>query len=252
MFKYCDPDANTFDSVVKFKNFEDIDKEYIKLDNDIGYWIFDTPFLDNQSFHKFRSTVSNFPICKNNNLDSNNDPNPFDTIHIPAWLHKDICFILRDFYLCEINNQIQDPTIFEWGNIFFSKNSRPIKAYRIPHRDYDNGIVGNLWFTNHKKRTSGTKFYKYMGNNINGEYEFVVNPSHKCYDDYQDLLKQGRNSKWFNFDDSELHRWGFEYLGMADSIENTMTVYKSNICHLAYIEDEVKFRWSHTFAFAHR
>ena len=136
--------------------------------------------------------------------------------------------------------------------MIFSGKSRPIKAYRIPHRDYDNGIVGNLWFTNHKKGTSGTKFYKYIGNNINGEYEFVVNPSHKCYDDYQDLLKQGRNSKWFNFDDSELHRWGFEYLGMADSIENTMTVYKSNICHLAYIEDEVKFRWSHTFAFAHR
>ena len=68
MFNYCDPDANTFDSVVKFKNFVDIDKEYIKLDNDVGYWVFDTPFLDNISFHKFRSTVSNFPICKNNNF----------------------------------------------------------------------------------------------------------------------------------------------------------------------------------------
>ena len=44
------PDANTFDSVVKFKNFVDIDKEYIKLDNDVGYWVFDTPFLDNISF----------------------------------------------------------------------------------------------------------------------------------------------------------------------------------------------------------
>ena len=45
MFNYCDPDANTFDSVVKFKNFVDIDKEYIKLDNDVGYWVFHTPIF---------------------------------------------------------------------------------------------------------------------------------------------------------------------------------------------------------------
>ena len=31
MFKYCDPDANTFDSVVKFKNFEEL-KNQIKID----------------------------------------------------------------------------------------------------------------------------------------------------------------------------------------------------------------------------
>ena len=148
--------------------------------------------------------------------------------------------------------QFKNPSIFEWGNVYYKEKSRPILAHRIPHRDYDKGLVGNLWFTNHNKGTSGTKFYKYIGNDINGEYEFAVNTDHKLYKEYQNLLKKGRNDSWFNFDDKELEKWGFEYLGMADCKENTMTVYRSNICHLAFIEEEVDFRWSHTFAFAHR
>ena len=65
------------------------------------------------------------------------------------------------------------------------------------------------------------------------------------------MLRKGRNDSWFNFDDKELQRFGFEYLGMADCVQNTMTVYKSDICHLAYVDKSVNFRWSHTYAFAH-
>ena len=264
MFKICEPDANNFSKIVEFKSVDQIDYEYVSLDKskDIGYWSFESPFVDYRSFEIFKKSVSNFPICKNNNLDNNFDPNPFDTIHIPAWLHKDICILLRDFYVKQFHNgywsleyaltQFKNPSIFEWGNVYYKEKSRPILAHRIPHRDYDKGLVGNLWFTNHNKGTSGTKFYKYIGNDINGEYEFAVNTDHKLYKEYQNLLKKGRNDSWFNFDYKELEKWGFEYLGMADCKENTMTVYRSNICHLAFIEEEVDFRWSHTFAFAHR
>ena len=260
-FKKCKPDANTFSQVIKFKNAKDIKHKYVSLDKDIGYWVVESPFA-NDTFEIYKELVSCFPISKDNNRDDNLDPNPFDTIHIPAWLHQDICLLLRDFYIAEVYNefwsldyalsQLKSPRVFEWGNVYFQDKAKPITAYRIPHMDYDKGLVGNLWFTNHEKGTTGTKFYKYIGGIVNGNYDFAVDPKHKLFDEYQDMFKKGRNDGWFNFDEKELQRFGFEYLGMSDCVQNTMTVYKSNICHLAYIDQSVKFRWSHTFAFAHQ
>jgi hypothetical protein len=60
-----------------------------------------------------------------------------------------------------------------------------------------------------------------------------------------------RASSWFNIADTELASWGFEYLGTAPTHEGTMTMYNSNVCHLAYISENVDFRWSHAFAFSH-
>tara|TARA_Y200000002_G_scaffold58962_1_gene44400 strand:- start:33039 stop:33827 length:789 start_codon:yes stop_codon:yes gene_type:complete len=259
-FKVCKPDANTFPNVVKFKNAKDIKHQYVSLDKDIGYWILQSPF-ENDTFELYKELVSCFPISKDNNRPDNPDPNPFDTIHIPDWLHKDICLLLRDFYIQQhfsghwsldyALNNFKNPRVFEWGNVYYKDRAKPIIGYRIPHIDYPQGMVGNLWFTNHEKGTSGTKFYKYIGNKLSGGYDFAVDPKHKLYDEYQDMLRQGRNNSWFNFDDKELQRFGFEYLGMADCVQNTMTVYKSDICHLAYVEKSVNFRWSHTYAFAH-
>ena len=97
-FKICYPDANTIDSVIKVKSLEDFNAEYFDLGEGIGYWIADNPFYDN-GFELFKGVVKSFPIVKDNNAEGNLDPNPFDTIHLPDWTYKHICFLLRDFYL---------------------------------------------------------------------------------------------------------------------------------------------------------
>ena len=122
-FKVCKPDANTFPNVVKFKNAKDIKHQYVSLDKDIGYWILQSPF-ENDTFELYKELVSCFPISKDNNRPDNPDPNPFDTIHIPDWLHKDICLLLRDFYIQQhfsghwsldyALNNFKNPRVFEW------------------------------------------------------------------------------------------------------------------------------------------
>jgi hypothetical protein len=250
-FKICYPDANSFDKIIKLKTFDDLDIKYIQLDKTIGYWISENPFQDN-GFELFKNLVATFPIQKDNNSIDNFDPNPFDTIHLPEWIYKDICFLVKEFYLKQSNIPIIDPQIHEWGNLYFKDRAKPISCWRIPHVDYALGMVANLWFSDHTPEDSGTKIYRYTGKMQEVIYDFQIDTTHKMHSRWKDLAESPtRNSKWTNMSDDELNSWGFECLGIAPSRQGTMTMYKSNVCHAAYISDNVDFRWSHTFAFSH-
>jgi hypothetical protein len=250
-FNICYPDANTFSSVIRLKKLKSWQTQYIKLDKDIGYWVTESPFEDD-GFELFRDLIAKFPIQKNNNDPNNFDPNPFDTIHVPEWIYKDLCFLIKDFYLQHTQTPIIDPQIHEWGNVYYREKAKPISCWRIPHIDYVHGMVANLWFTNLEPTHSSTKLYRYTGN-MHGEiYDFQINEHHKMHQEWKEMAENPiRTASWFNMSDSELGRWGFEYLGEAPTKEKTMTMYHSNICHSAYIDNTVDFRWSHAFAFSH-
>lgn len=252
-FKICYPDANHFNEVIKLKTLDNWQRNYIELDYGIGYWEAEHPFETDEMFDLFQNLIASFPIQKDNNHPSNFDPNPFDTIHVPEWISKDICFLLRDLHLKTFNGaDIIDPQIHEWGNVYFKEKARPIKCWRIPHIDYVHGIVGNLWFTDHDVSTSSTKLYKYHGIMSNELYDFQIDTRHPLHEEWKSKSEiPHRADSWFNLSDSELARWGFELLGSIPTKERTMTVYPSGVCHNPHITSDVDFRWSHAFAFSH-
>jgi hypothetical protein len=250
-FKRCYPDANSFDKVLKLKPLSEWQTEYVRLTDDIGYWVAESPFY-NDGLEIFKNLISTFPIQKDNNSEDNLDPNPFDTIHLPEWVYKNVCFMIRDFYIKETRPDILDPQIHEWGNVYFKNRARPISCWRIPHVDYHNGLVGNMWFTDHDIKDSSTKLYKYHGRIDKTVYDFQVDKHHKMHNEWKHLAETPtRAAAWFNLDDAELARWGFEYVGQVPTRKNTVTMYKANICHSAYVSENVDFRWSHAFAFSH-
>lgn len=250
-FKFCYPDANTFSKIIKIKPIEQFNPRYIKLDGDIGYWITDNPFEGN-GFDLFRDVVGSFPIQKDNNHPDNRDPNPFDTIHIPEWVSDNLVTVIEEFYRTRYEGEIFAAQVHEWGNVYFKERARPITCWRIPHIDYVHGLVANLWFTDHSIEDSGTKLYRYHGKMHNEIYDFQIDEKHKMHSAWKAIsTTPERADAWFNMPDDELQKWGFECVGIAPSKEGTMTMYRSNICHLAYITDKVDFRWSHAFAFSH-
>ena len=54
IIKACYPDANNFDRIIKLKNIDDLNIEYVKLDDNIGYWISENPFMEN-GFELFKN-----------------------------------------------------------------------------------------------------------------------------------------------------------------------------------------------------
>ena len=250
-FKFCYPDANTFNKVIKLKPISQLNAEYIQLDKEIGYWITDHPFM-NDGFEIFKELISTFPIQKDNNHPDNLDPNPFDTIHVPEWISGGLASVIGEFYQLHNTASIFNAQLHEWGNVYFKERSRPIECWRIPHIDYVHGMVANLWFTDHAIEDSGTKLYRYHGKMHNEIYDFQIEASHPKHEEWRALsTPPKRASAWFNLSDSELAAWGFEHVGTAPTKEGTMTLYNSNICHQAYITENVDFRWSHAFAFSH-
>lgn len=250
-FKVCYPDANNFDKVIKIKSATEWNAEYVKLTDTIGYWVAEDPFKDD-GFEIFKNLIASFPIQKDNNHIENFDPNPFDTIHVPEWVSKSICFLVRDFYHKNVRQDWYDPQIHEWGNVYFKNKSRPIRCWRIPHVDYVHGMVANMWFTGHDIKDSGTKLYDYKGRMYNELYDFQVDQSHPMHLEWRHASENPqRADAWFNISDDELARWGFDLVGVAPNRAGTVTLYESNICHLAYINETVDFRWSHAFAFSH-
>jgi hypothetical protein len=252
-FKICYPDANHFSEIIKLKKLEHWQRTYIELDYGIGYWEAEHPFETEEMFDLFQNLIASFPIQKDNNHPSNFDPNPFDTIHVPEWISKDICFLLRDLYFQTLSNtNILDPQIHEWGNVYFKEKSKPITCWRIPHIDYVHGIVGNLWFTDHTVVTSSTKLYKYHGIMHNELYDFQLDETHPLHLEWRDKsTTPTRANSWFNISDSELARWGFELVGVIPTKGRTMTIYPSGVCHNPHITSDINFRWSHAFAFSH-
>lgn len=250
-FNRCYPDANNFDRIIKLKKIENWKSDYVDLGQGMGYWIAEDPFLDN-GFDLIKELISKFPIQKDNSHPENPDPNPFDTIHLPEWIYKNICFFLRDFYVKKYNIAPINPQIHEWGNVYYKNTSRPVECWRIPHVDYHRGFVGNLWFTDHEENDSLTKFYKYHGSIIEDVYDFQIDKNHKLHDVWRQISKNPKRAdRWFNFTDEELASWNFEFIGSAPTRERTMTMYRSDICHVAYVSENVDFRWSHTFAYSY-
>lgn len=250
-FKFCYPDANTFSKVLKIKKLEEWNYEYHKLDGDVGYWIAESPFHDN-GFDIFRELIGSFPIQKDNNHPDNRDPNPFDTIHVPEWVSKDICFLIRDFYFKHVTDKVLDPQIHEWGNIYFKHRARPIGCWRIPHMDYVHGLVANMWFTDHPVEESSTRLYKYTGKIYGDVYDFQVEVDHPMRKEWEAIATTPvRLDAWKNLPKEEMKKWGFEYLGETPTREGTMTMYKANICHDPFVAETVEFRWSHAFAYSH-
>lgn len=250
-FKICYPDANNFDKVLKLKNVNEWQAEYVKLDQNTGYWIAEDPFKDN-GFEIFKNLIAAFPIQKDNNHIENFDPNPFDTIHVPMWVSNNMCHLVKDFYLKNVKKDIFDPQIHEWGNVYFKLKSHPIKCWRIPHIDYVHGMVANMWFTSHDIKDSGTKIYRYTGKMNREIYDFQIDENHPNHKEWRNLSENPqRADAWFNLPEEELKRWGFELLGMTPCKEGTVILYEANVPHLAYITDNVDFRWSHAFAYSH-
>jgi hypothetical protein len=250
-FKICYPDANTFNKVIKLKTLDEWNCEYTKLDHNIGYWLCEHPFKDD-GFEIFKNLIASFPIQKDNNHPDNFDPNPFDTIHVPEWISRDFCLLVKEFYLKNIRDDAYDPQIHEWGNVFFKEKTKPLTCWRIPHIDYVYGMVANLWFTSHDIKDSGTKLYHYTGKMNKEIYDFQYDETHRMHKEWRALSEHPiRADAWHSISDEELARWGFETVGIAPSKEGTVTMYQANICHNPYISDNVSFRWSHAFAYSH-
>ncbi len=249
-FKVCYPDANNFNNVIKIKTLNEWKTEYIHLEDDIGYWVTELPF-ENEVLDVYKNLIATFPIQKDNSHPDNFDPNPFDTIHLPDWIYKDICFLIRDFYIKNVTNNILDPQIHEWGNLYRKNINRPISCWRIPHIDYVHGIVANMWFTDHDIKDSSTKLYKYTGKMNREIYDFQIDPDHKMFKEWVEMAENPKRVDWFNYPEEELKRWGFELVGEAPTKVNTMTMYRANIHHVAYVGNNIDFRWSHAFAFSH-
>ena len=250
-FKFCYPDANTFNNVIKLKPIAEFNAEFIEFDYGIGYWMSEHPFA-NDGFEIFKELISCFPIQKDNNHPDNKDPNPFDTIHVPEGVSGGIAGVIEEFYRLHTDIAIYNPQLHEWGNVYFKDRAKPIECWRIPHIDYVHGMVANLWFTDHDIKDSGTKLYKYHGKMYDEIYDFQKDTNHPKYKEWEALsANPKRANAWFNMSDAELAYWNFEYLGMTPTKAGTMTLYNSNICHSAYISENVDFRWSHAFAFSH-
>lgn len=244
-FTVCYPDQHNFNQVIKIKKLEDWNVQYIPLTDKHGYWIADDPFYKN-GFELFKNLVASFPVCSTNNKDYCSDANPFATIHIPGWCADGLLNLIRQFYFKNFGFRNKNCIVAEWGNLF-QDDARPRKCHQIPHVDYEAGIVGNLWFSNHREGTTSTEFYEYLGKRHGLFYDFQVDKQHPLFEEYQ--ASQYRLEKWENFSDPE--HWGFKKIGVAPCIEGKMTLYSSNIPHCPYLDSTVKFRWSHAFAFHH-
>jgi hypothetical protein len=244
-FITCYPDANSFKEIIKIKKPDEWNVEYVPLTNKVGYWIGDNPF-HGDGFELYKKLINCFPVVKNNNDHYCKDPNPFATIHLPLWATKEICELIKDFYLNHINGYGKNGQINEWGNLY-RKDARPIKAFQIPHIDYEQGLIGNLWLSNNEPGTTGTNIFEYSGKFHELFYDFQVDPKHPLYEEYKTL--NYRLDKWENFTDEEADKWGFKKLGTAPCIEGKIVMYKTNQPHAPYISDSVDFRWAHAYAF---
>lgn len=253
-FKILHPNVVNFKDYIKVKSLEDWEYEYVPIDKNHGYWIADSPFYGN-GFSIFRDFVSQIPMCKFNNEASLEDPNPMATIHLPIWSCKELLFLLKSFYCKNVskgNSNFIDEKYEEWGNIYDVSIVNPLDCWRLPHIDYQSGIIGNLWFTSHTKKETGTILYKYSGKFYGNYYDFHVDTEHPMHGEWIELDKMKRTPGWKNLSDDELEKWGFIKLDMIPTQEGKMTLYQANVPHSVYIEDTCNFRWSHSFAFSHK
>ena len=247
-FKRCIPDRDSYRDIVRLQDPESWTVEEHKLDYGISYWTAENPFLED-GFFKFRDVVESFPICADTNYDHCKHGNPFATIHLPEWVVIDLTLLIKNYF------DVSEPcNLGEWGNLYFKEECRPWDYFRLPHCDGTNGIVGNLWLTDHEPEDRGTIIYKYHGKQSvfpSGEvfFDYQVDANHPLYEECRHLsLNKKRLDRWWNLTEDEEKYWGFERLAIIPARAGEMTLYRPNTPHAPFISDKVDFSWSHTFA----
>ena len=123
--------------------------------------------------------------------------------------------------------------VLPWGNYFDRSNHYYHKYHHVPHVDFP-GWVGNLWLSEHPEGSRGTQFYNYKNNWKHDRFDFP-RP--------EELLGQWEDS-WQQWEISKVESYGFEYMGTAPAVKNTITIYNSCVPHKAYIGDDVERSWS--------
>lgn len=221
--------------------------QYHKLSNTVGYWVIKD--IDSiVDFDKFKLLI------KKSKFTTKNPFNPFNNQKIS---HIDqthtILNFLEEFYHTYVNKSTPTKKEYDaWTNLYEKKKFKCMSAGLIPHVDSVNlstGIVANMWL-NKKVSGSGTKLYRYSGKIIQTNYgskiDFMVDPSHKLYTKFHSMTNTDLNE----FVNNDWSSWGFEYLGMAPSEYKTMTIYKINTPHTAFIPENVIERYSASFLYA--
>ena len=245
-----------FSDMIKVKEPREWEVKYVKLTDDIGYYIADQPFKDG-GFDLYMDLAATFPIMTDTNRGDCRDPNPFATIHLPHWCCVEVFRLMRGYFRTWFDNKpIEDLMLTEWGNLYFKEESFPWNYFRLPHVDGPQGLVSNLWFTTNPD--SGTKLYKYHGDIIQGDdnklyYDFMVNEDHKLFKEVKHMCTHmERLDGWKNLSADEERHYGFECVGIAPCKKGTMTLYDTEVSHTPYIEDTCDFRWSHAYRVSER
>ena len=192
------------------------DVEYTNLTNNFGYWTVKVEDIGNYLPIKIDHEPGQY--------------NPFIGWKVSQEVEKFIEDTVREI---AVPDYTEISRVLPWGNYFDRSNYYYHKYHHVPHVDFP-GWVGNLWLSEHPEGSRGTQFYNYKDQWKNDLFDFP-RP--------EELLKQYENS-WQQWEISKVESYGFEYMGTAPAIKNTMTIYNSCVPHKAYIGDEVDRSWS--------
>ena len=190
--------------------------EYTNLTDDFGY----------QSV-KVEDIGDYLPIKIKDRAD---DYNPFIGWKISDDVEK---FIENTVRKIAVPDDAEISKVIPWGNYFDRNNYYYHKFHHVPHVDYP-GWVGNLWLSDHPEGSRGTQFYNYKDDWKRDRFDFP-RP--------EELLEQYETS-WQQWEISKVESYGFEYMGTAPAVKNTITIYNSCVPHKAFIGDDVERSWS--------
>ena len=190
--------------------------DYTNLTQDFGYWTVKVEDIDDY-----------LPIKIKDRAD---DYNPFIGWKISDDVEK---FIEDTVRKVAVPDDAEISKVIPWGNYFDRFNYYYHKFHHVPHVDYP-GWVGNLWLSEHPQGSRGTQFYNYKDDWKRDRFDFP-RP--------EELLEQYETS-WHQWEISKVESYGFEYMGTAPAVKNTITIYNSCVPHKAFIGDDVDRSWS--------
>ena len=190
--------------------------DYTNLTDEFGYWTV-----------KVEDIGDYLPIKIKDRAD---DYNPFIGWKISDDVEK---FIEDTVRKIAVPDDAEISKVIPWGNYFDRFNYYYHKFHHVPHVDYP-GWVGNLWLSEHPEGSRGTQFYNYKDDWKRDRFDFP-RP--------EELLEQYETS-WHQWEISKVESYGFEYMGTAPAVKNTITIYNSCVPHKAFIGDDVNRSWS--------
>jgi hypothetical protein len=247
-FKRCYPSREEFFDVIQIKTADEWEIQKVSLADGVEYYLADDPFKGD-GFEIYRDLVAAHPICSHNNGTKPRNGNPFEIIHIGDWVAQPLCLLIKEKFSLKGGVDLA-----EWGNVYHKGKVGQWEFFTLPHCDAAWGMIGNLWFTDHDVKDSGTHIYRYDGHIEQAQdnqmyYDYQINQNHPLYDECKRLShNQKKATNWTNITPELEEYWGFTRLDTIPSRERTMSLYAPNIPHTAYISDSIDFRWSHTFA----